>query len=133
MIGMLKKSHCQFANRPFLSSPEPLYQNEVKCSAFDMEIVFHSDADKTHFHKNACALGLILKVRVLGIRKWPIRMKGNSKSISGNSLSPSGAQNKDLALLRQRYPLGLDYVCDAQAREFKSISSFTECAPLLTL
>ena len=131
MIGMLKKSHCQFANRPFLSSPEPLYQNEVKCSAFDMQMTFHSHANKTHFHKKGWAFGLILKGRVLGTRKWPIRMKGNSKSISGNSLSPLGAQNKDLALLRQRYPLGLDYVCEAQAKEFKAISSLTECAPLL--
>ena len=45
--------------------PEPLYQNEVKCSAFDMEKVFHSCAYKTHFHEKGCALGLILKVRVL--------------------------------------------------------------------
>ena len=64
----------------------------------------------------------------------PIRMKGNSKRISGNSfVGPLRAKNKDLALLRQRYLLGLDYVYDAQAREFKAISSFTECAPLLTL
>ena len=30
-----------------------------------MEIIFHSHANKTHFHKKGCALGLILKVRVL--------------------------------------------------------------------
>ena len=31
----------------------------------------------------------------------PIRMKGNSKRISGNSfVGPLGAKNKDLALLR---------------------------------
>ena len=59
-------------NRPFQSSPGPLYQNEVKCSAFDMEMIFHSHANKTHFHKKGCALGLILKVRVFGTRKWPI-------------------------------------------------------------
>ena len=59
-------------NRPFPSSLEPLYQNEVKCSAFDMEIIFHSHANKTHFHKKGCTLGLILKVRVFGTRKWPI-------------------------------------------------------------
>ena len=58
-------------SRPFLSSPEPLYQNEVKCSAFDMGI-FYSHANKTHFHKKGCALGLILKGRVFGDRKWPI-------------------------------------------------------------
>ena len=61
-----------FTNRPFPSSPEPLYQNEVKCSAFDMKMIFHSHANKTHFHKKGCALGLILKVRVFGTRKWPV-------------------------------------------------------------
>ena len=59
-------------NRPFPSSPGPLYQNEVKCSAFDMEIIFHPHEGKTHFHKKGCALRLILKVRLFGIRKWPI-------------------------------------------------------------
>ena len=33
------KSHI---NRLFPSSPGPLYQNEVKFSAFDMEMSFHS-------------------------------------------------------------------------------------------
>ena len=31
-----------------------------------------SGANKTHFHKKGCALGLILKVRVFRTRKWPI-------------------------------------------------------------
>ena len=52
-------------NRPFPSSPRPLFQNEGRCSAFDMEIIFHSHANKTHFHKKGCAPSLILKVRVL--------------------------------------------------------------------
>ena len=52
--------------------PPGLCQNEVKCSAFDMEMIFHSHANKTHFHKKVCALGLILKVRVFGNEKWPI-------------------------------------------------------------
>ena len=59
-------------NRPFPSTPRPMYQNEVKCSAFDMEMIFHSHANKTHFHKKGCAFGLILIVRVFGTRKWPI-------------------------------------------------------------
>ena len=37
-----------------------------------MEIIFHSHASKTHFHKKGCASSLILKVRVFGTRKWPI-------------------------------------------------------------
>ena len=39
-------------NRSFPSSPGPLYQNKVRCSTFDMEMIFHSHANKTHFHKN---------------------------------------------------------------------------------
>ena len=31
------------------NSPGPLYQNEIKCSAFDMAMIFHSHANKTHF------------------------------------------------------------------------------------
>ena len=67
---------CHFIqfNGPFPRSSGPLYQNEVKCSAFDMERIFHSHAKKTHFHKEGCALGLILKVRVFGTQKWPIAM-----------------------------------------------------------
>ena len=38
-------------NSPFPSSPEPLFQSEGRCSAFDMEIIFHSHANKAHFHK----------------------------------------------------------------------------------
>ena len=37
-----------------------------------MEIIFHSHAFKTHFHKKGSAPSLILKVRVFGTRKWLI-------------------------------------------------------------
>ena len=50
--------------------PGPLFQNEVKCLACDMEMIFHSHANS--FHKKGCALGLILKVNRFGPRKWPI-------------------------------------------------------------
>ena len=46
------------SKKPFPSSPGPLYQNEVKCSAFDIELIFHSHANKTHFHKKGCTLSL---------------------------------------------------------------------------
>ena len=52
--------------------PGPLYQDEVKASAFDMEMIFHFRPNKTPFHKKGCALGLILKVRVFGTQKWSI-------------------------------------------------------------
>ena len=60
-------------NWPFLSSTGPPYQNEGKCLAFDMEMIFHCRGNKSHFLKKGCALGLILKVRVSGTRKWPIK------------------------------------------------------------
>ena len=37
-----------------------------------MGMIFHSHVNKTHFHMKGCALGLTLKVRVFGTRKWPI-------------------------------------------------------------
>ena len=52
-----------------------------------MEIVFHSN--KTRFQKKGCALGLILKVRVFGTRKWPIADKG----FIDNGHFSSGMQN----------------------------------------
>ena len=47
---------------------QPLYQNEVKRSAFDMEMCITSHANKSHFHKKGRAFGLILNVRVFGTR-----------------------------------------------------------------
>ena len=47
-------------SRPFPCSLGPLYQNEAGCSAFDMEMIFYSCANKTHFHKKGFE------------RKWPI-------------------------------------------------------------
>ena len=33
---------------------------------------FYYHANKTHFHKNGFEFGLVLKVRIFGIRIWPI-------------------------------------------------------------
>ena len=64
-----KTMTCHSFNRPFPSSPRPLFQNEVRCSACDMEIIFHSHANKTHFHEEGCAPNLVLKQRRGGTRK----------------------------------------------------------------
>ena len=61
----------ELASQRFNLVKGPLVQNEGRCSVFDMEIIFHSHANKTHFHKKDCAPNLILKVRVFGTRKWP--------------------------------------------------------------
>ena len=66
-------SECRGSNRPLTSSPGPLYQNEVKRSAFDVEMIFHSKCKQNSFSKRKVyALDLILKVRVFGTRKWRI-------------------------------------------------------------
>ena len=79
--------------RPYPSSPGPLFQNDGRCSAFDIEIIFHSHANKTHFHKKGCAPSLILKGRVFGTRKWPItwtlRELGPNALISNNITLPT--------------------------------------------
>ena len=59
-------------NTPFPFFPAPLFQNEGRCSALDMGIIFHSHANKTHFHKKGSAPSLILKVKVSETPKWPI-------------------------------------------------------------
>ena len=35
-------------------------------------MIFNYDANKTHFHNKGFALSLVLKVRGVGTRKWPI-------------------------------------------------------------
>ena len=62
----------------FRVPPGHLYQNEVKFWTFDIEMMFHSQANTTHFHKKDYALGLILKVRIFETRKWPILLYKNS-------------------------------------------------------
>ena len=69
-------------NRPFPSSLGPLFQNEGRGSAFDMEIIFLSHENKTHFHKNGCAPSLILKVRAFETRKWPIGLESLMLSLN---------------------------------------------------
>ena len=65
-----KRAYCEgeFSVSPRASISK---RGHYKCSAFDMEMIFHSHANKTLFHNKSCALGLILKVRVFGTRKRP--------------------------------------------------------------
>ena len=45
-----------------------------------MKMIFHFHANKTHFRNKGCVLGLILKVRVFGTRKWPIEADVGTKA-----------------------------------------------------
>ena len=65
-IGKTPPLSSRVYNGPFPSSPG-------LCFKISFHFIFHSKANKTHFHKKGCAPGLILKVRVFGTRKWPIR------------------------------------------------------------
>ena len=47
MVWTKTKRNSGLVGRPFPSSPRLLYQIEVKCSVFDVEIIFHSHANKT--------------------------------------------------------------------------------------
>ena len=69
----------------FWVPPEPLYQNEVKCSAFDMEMIFHSHANKTHFHK---------VVHLASFWKWGFLELGSGLFNPLNPLSPSSDQDQ---------------------------------------
>ena len=89
MVWTKTKRNSGLVNRPFLSSPRPLYQIEVKCSVFDMEIIFHSHANKTHFHKKGCAAGLILKVRDFSTRKWAISLGNQPLHLHIVQISPT--------------------------------------------
>ena len=48
----------------------PLKNNNNNNDDFD-----RAETNKTHFHKKGYALGLILKVKVFGTRKWPFGFK----------------------------------------------------------
>ena len=76
-------------NRPFPSFPGPLYQNEVECSAFDGEMIFHLHANKTRFHKKGFALGLILKVTVFGLKSGLLGYIDSDAVIVINFLFPT--------------------------------------------
>ena len=53
-------------------------------------MMFRSHANKTDFHKKCSALGLTLKVRVFGTRKWPIALarKLGSMLLTCNNIRP---------------------------------------------
>ena len=57
----------------FPSFPKPLLQSEAEFIAIDVKMILQSHANKTHFHKKGFAVSFVLKVRVFGTRKWPIR------------------------------------------------------------
>ena len=65
--------------RPFPSSSGPLYQNEVRCSTFLVEMSFICMRMKNHFHSlfhiKGWAPNLVLIQRLGGTRKWPISLR----------------------------------------------------------
>ena len=70
-----------------------------------MEMIVYSHANRTHFHKKGCALGVISKVGVLGTRKWPL------KNNNGDGQTQNVKRNMtDRRCSRIVGPLGGSYV-----------------------
>ena len=112
------------------SSSGPLYQNEGKCSAFDMEMIFHSHANKPHFQKKGCVLGLILKVRVYELggglltsmcsahkhitelkKNWPQKSWKNRENAIKSWIMPSYLYLKKFPHDQQNFPCILVRLC----------------------
>ena len=78
-----------------------------------MEMIFHSHANKSHFHKKGCALGLILKVRVFGTRKWPIHlniMRSTDRLIrTPTALKPINGEEPPLSCCSDLYSCSLAF------------------------
>ena len=63
----------------FRVPPDLCIKTRLSAQPYDMEMIFHSHANKTHFIQKGCALGLILKVRVFETRRWPIKFTKSSR------------------------------------------------------
>ena len=61
-------------------------------------MIFYFHVNKTHFLNKGLALSLVLKAKVFGTRKWPIRIKGVSEKYSTESSSVEIC-NKSLQVL----------------------------------
>ena len=59
-------------NRPFLSSQNPHFQKEAKCTTFLMKMSFICVRMKSHFHIKGWSLILVLIQGPGGTKKWPI-------------------------------------------------------------
>ena len=72
---MLKDSSLQhFSLRVSLPLKLSHLSNALPVFSYDaiighLRVIFHSHANKTHFHKKGCVPSLILKVRVFGTRR----------------------------------------------------------------
>ena len=67
------RSQKKLPNRPLLSSKNPHFRNEAKCTAFLMKMSFICVKMKIHFQIKRWALDLVLIQRPVGTRKWLIR------------------------------------------------------------
>ena len=63
---------------------------------------FYYHANKTHFHKKGFALGLVLRVRVFGTRKWPISYRLAGWPAAGYRIPSADSW---LQFVSSRYPL----------------------------
>ena len=65
-----------------------------------MKIIFHYDANKTHFHNKGFALSLVLKVRFLGTRKWPIDYRTEIEKLTFRALALRQNESRNCGLCK---------------------------------
>ena len=78
----MESLNLQCNNRLFPSPPGLCIKTRLSIQSLIRELFFILMPSKSHFHKKDCALSLILKVRVFGTRKWPIKTHFKDQPIS---------------------------------------------------
>ena len=69
---LLGKNFQLYNHRPLLSSKNPHFKNEAKCTTFLVKMSFICLTMKNHFHIRGWALNLVLIERPGGTLKWSI-------------------------------------------------------------
>ena len=73
--ALFKRRFCSCGHRCCVPSREHVVKLRKK-TRLSAQPLLWNHANKPHFHKKGCALGLVLKVKVFGSRKWLICCPG---------------------------------------------------------
>ena len=107
-IASIREKTLSDTSRPFPSCPGPLFQNEGRCSAFDMEIIFHSHANKTHFQKKGWHLASFWKWGSLELGSGLFCITSSCNLRWGVLFSQKGRKSAD-GKRDENFPFGLPY------------------------
>ena len=107
-MASIREKTLSDTSRPFPSCPGPLFQNEGRCSAFDMEIIFHSHANKTHFQKKGWRLASFWKWGSLELGSGLFCITSSCNLRWGVLFSQKGRKSAD-GKGDENFPFGLPY------------------------